>query len=92
MIINNISIRNLKSFGNEKQKIELKNEGNLILLSGVNGSGKSSIMDSFDYVLYNKVKGRKSKKLSYQVWQIDLMENLKWKLISIHKKELMFVL
>lgn len=63
MIINNISIRNLKSFGNEKQKIELKNEGNLILLSGVNGSGKSSIMDSFDYVLYNKVKGRKSKKV-----------------------------
>ena len=63
MIIKNISIKNLKSFGNDPQKIELTNEGNLILLSGVNGSGKSSIMDSFDYVLYNKVKGRKSKKV-----------------------------
>lgn len=40
MVIKKISIKNLKSFGNEKQEIELKNEGNLILLSGVNGSGK----------------------------------------------------
>jgi exonuclease SbcC len=63
MIINNISIKNLKSFGNEEQILELGNEGNLILLSGKNGSGKSSIIDSFDYVFYNKVKGRKSKKV-----------------------------
>lgn len=63
MIIKNISIKNLKSFGNDPQEINLTNEGNLILLSGKNGAGKSSIIDSFDYVLFNKVKGRKSKKL-----------------------------
>ena len=63
MIINNISIKNLKSFGNDEQTIELNDEGNLILLSGRNGAGKSSIIDSIDYVLYNKVKGRKSKKV-----------------------------
>lgn len=40
MIINKISIKNLKSFGNEKQEIELTNEGSLILLSGRNGAGK----------------------------------------------------
>tara|TARA_R110000772_G_scaffold2410_1_gene8270 strand:+ start:3469 stop:5151 length:1683 start_codon:yes stop_codon:yes gene_type:complete len=63
MIINNITIKNLKSFGNDSQEINLTNEGNLILLSGRNGSGKSTIIDAFDYVLYNKVKGRKSKKV-----------------------------
>ena len=63
MIIDRITIKNLKSFGNDVQEIELTNEGNLILLSGKNGAGKSSIIDSFDYVLFNKVKGRKSKKV-----------------------------
>tara|TARA_R110000772_G_scaffold2855_1_gene10427 strand:+ start:150 stop:1835 length:1686 start_codon:yes stop_codon:yes gene_type:complete len=63
MIVDKITIKNLKSFGNDVQEINLTNEGNLILLSGKNGAGKSSIIDSFDYVLYNKVKGRKSKKV-----------------------------
>jgi exonuclease SbcC len=63
MIINKITIKNLKSFGNDVQEIDLTNDGNLILLSGKNGAGKSSIIDSFDYVLFNKVKGRKSKKV-----------------------------
>lgn len=40
MIIKNISIKNLKSFGNDPQEINLTNEGNLILLSGKNGAGK----------------------------------------------------
>lgn len=62
MIIKNLNIKNFKSFGNNEQSIELKDEGSLILLSGKNGSGKSSIIDSFDYVFYNKVGGRKNKK------------------------------
>jgi len=41
MIIKSISIRNFKSFGNNTQKINFKiNEGELILLTGNNGSGK----------------------------------------------------
>lgn len=63
MIINKLTIQNFKSFGNEVQELILENKGNLILLSGRNGSGKSSIIDGFDYALYNKVKGRKSKKV-----------------------------
>jgi len=63
MVIKDISIKNFKSFGNEEQKIELPNKGNLYLLSGRNGAGKSSIIDSFDYCFFNKVKGRKQKKV-----------------------------
>lgn len=63
MIIKKITIKNLKSFGNDVQEIDLTNEGNLILLSGRNGAGKSSIIDAFDYALFNIVKGRKSKKV-----------------------------
>ena len=41
MIIKSISIRNFKSFGNNKQKITFKvDEGELILLTGDNGEGK----------------------------------------------------
>lgn len=41
MIIKSISIKNFKSFGNNKQIINFKpDEGELILLSGDNGSGK----------------------------------------------------
>jgi len=63
MEVNKISIKNMKSFGNDSQTINFDSGGNLILMSGRNGSGKSTIIDSFDYVLFNKVKGRKSKKV-----------------------------
>lgn len=63
MIIKKLTIRNFKSFGNDEKVIELSNEGSLNLLTGRNGSGKSSIMECFDYVFYNKVKGRKNKKI-----------------------------
>lgn len=63
MVIKNISIKNFKSFGNDPQSLELPDKGNLFLLSGRNGAGKSSIIDSFDYCFFNKVKGRKQKKV-----------------------------
>jgi DNA repair exonuclease SbcCD ATPase subunit len=63
MVVKELTIKNLKSFGNETQKISLTDEGKLILLSGRNGAGKSSIIDSFDYVFFNKVAGRKAKKV-----------------------------
>ena len=62
MLINEISIRGFKSYGNNPQVLKLNTEkGELILLAGSNGSGKSSLLDSFDYVLYGKVRGRKKK-------------------------------
>ena len=62
MKIEKISIKGLKSFGNNPQTIELSTDnGTLNLLQGPNGAGKSSIIDAFDYVFYNKVKGKSKK-------------------------------
>lgn len=60
MLINKITIKNFRSFGNDEQTIELPiDKGQLILISGGNGEGKSSILQNFDYTLFGKVKGRK---------------------------------
>lgn len=40
MIINSISLRNFKSYGNNLQKLSFPKEGSLILLTGPNGNGK----------------------------------------------------
>lgn len=65
MLISEIGIRNFKSFGNNEQVLKLNTEkGDLILLVGHNGSGKSSLIESIDYTLYNKVKGKKKKWLT----------------------------
>lgn len=63
MIISEIGIRGFKSFGNSEQTCKLKTDkGELILLTGSNGNGKSSFIESFEYVLYGKVKSMKKKK------------------------------
>jgi DNA repair exonuclease SbcCD ATPase subunit len=63
MIIEEISIKGFKSFGNTEQTLKLNTEkGELILLCGQNGSGKSSLLESTDYILYGKVKSGKAKK------------------------------
>jgi DNA repair exonuclease SbcCD ATPase subunit len=65
MLISEITLRNFKSYGNNKQTLKLNTEkGDLILMVGKNGSGKSSLIESIDYVLYNKVKGVKRKWLT----------------------------
>jgi DNA repair exonuclease SbcCD ATPase subunit len=62
MLINEIGIRGFKSYGNNEQVLKLNIEkGELILLVGNNGAGKSSLLDSFDYVLYGKVRGKKKR-------------------------------
>jgi exonuclease SbcC len=62
MLISEIGIRGFKSYGNNEQILKLNTEkGDLILLVGNNGSGKSSLLDSFDYVLYGKVRGKKKR-------------------------------
>jgi len=63
MIISEITLKNFKSFGNNEQTLKLNTQsGELILLAGSNGNGKSSLIESFEYVLYNCVKSGKSKK------------------------------
>lgn len=65
MVIVNIKIRNFKSFGNNLNEITLSvDKGELILLQGINGSGKSSIIEAFDFALYGKVRGKKKKYLT----------------------------
>ena len=63
MLISELSIKGYKSFGNNTQTIKLNTEkGELILLVGNNGNGKSSLLESFEYCLYGKVKSSKAKK------------------------------
>ena len=63
MVISEIGIRGFKSFGNSEQSLKLQTDkGELILLTGSNGNGKSSFIESFEYVLYGKVKSMKKKK------------------------------
>jgi DNA repair exonuclease SbcCD ATPase subunit len=63
MLISEIGIRGYKSFGNNEQVLKLNTErGELLLLVGNNGNGKSSLLESFEYVLYGKVKSGKTKK------------------------------
>jgi DNA repair exonuclease SbcCD ATPase subunit len=62
MIISELSLKNFKSFGNSPQILKLNTEkGELILLVGNNGNGKSSLISSFEFVLYGKCKGNKKK-------------------------------
>jgi DNA repair exonuclease SbcCD ATPase subunit len=63
MIISEITLKNFKSFGNNEQTLKLNtNNGELILLAGSNGNGKSSLIESFEYCLFNCVKSGKNKK------------------------------
>ena len=63
MLISEIGIRGYKSFGNNEQIVKLNTKsGELVLLVGKNGNGKSSLLESFEYTLYGKVKSGKTKK------------------------------
>jgi len=63
MNIKEITIKGFKSFGNNEQTFKLNQEkGELILLTGSNGNGKSSFIESFEYTLFGKIKSMKKKK------------------------------
>ncbi len=62
MLISELGIKGFKSYGNNEQILKLNTEkGELILLVGNNGAGKSSLLDSFDYTLYGKTRGKKKR-------------------------------
>lgn len=59
MILNELIIKNFRSFGNNTNVIKFNTtEGELNLIIGKNGSGKTSIINSIDFNLHKKVKGR----------------------------------
>jgi len=63
MLIEEISIQNFKSFGNNKQTIKFDNTGKLILLCGDNGAGKSSFQETIDFTLFGVVRGKERKRI-----------------------------
>jgi len=63
MIINSIALRNFKSYGNNLQKLTFSEEGSLILLTGTNGNGKSSLLESIDFSLFSIVRGKNTKRV-----------------------------
>ena len=63
MVIKEIGIRGFKSYGNNESVLKLNTDkGELILLLGENGNGKSALLESVEYSLYNKVRSDKRKK------------------------------
>lgn len=64
MNIKEIYWKNFKSYGNKKQHISFSDDGSLILLSGLNGSGKTSIKDVIEFCLFGKCSGRQNKRLA----------------------------
>lgn len=77
MIIEKLEIKNFKSYGNNLQTINLSpDKGELILLHGANGNGKSSLTEALDYTLFNKVKGKKKKTVTLSTLPNRLNNNL----------------
>lgn len=68
MRILNLEFKNFASYGNTVQKLKFEKDHNdLILLSGVNGSGKSSISKAIIYALYGKVDNENLKDLPNRI-------------------------
>lgn len=76
MIINSLEFRNIKSYGNKIQRIEFGTEGGLILLTGTNGAGKSTIQDSIDLALFNQVRGKQTSKIPLKYFPNRLNKEL----------------
>lgn len=64
MIVKSLEFKNINSYGNKLQRIEFREDGNLILLRGENGHGKSTIKQVLEFAPYDKVQGISGKKLS----------------------------
>jgi len=61
MKIKKIEWRNVASYGNKIQKLELPEKGGLVQVVGENGVGKSTISDVITFGLYGKLEGKKLK-------------------------------
>lgn len=63
MKINKIQFKNIKSFGNRLEEISLSDTGELILLTGKNGAGKSTIQEVIDLTIFGQIRGKNTKKI-----------------------------
>ena len=63
MKINKIQFKNIKSFGNRLEEISLSDTGELILLTGKNGVGKSTIQEVIDLTIFGQIRGKNTKKI-----------------------------
>lgn len=62
MIISEIIVKGFKSYGNNPQTLKLNTQkGELCLLVGKVGNGKSALINTFEYTLYGKCRGRSRK-------------------------------
>ena len=83
MIIKSISLKNFKSFGNNKQTINFNTtNGDLILISGKNGHGKSSFQQSLDFCSFGIVRGKSGKRVPQSILPNRINKNLWGKIIS----------
>lgn len=63
MKIKRIKWKNFNSYGNKEQEIVLNEDNSFTLLMGLNGSGKSSIVNVITYGLYGKLQNKNLKDL-----------------------------
>lgn len=63
MKINRIKWKNFNSYGNKEQEIILDYDSSFTLLMGLNGSGKSTIVNVITYGLYGKLQNKNLKDL-----------------------------
>jgi exonuclease SbcC len=59
MKLRRVDIKNFKSYGNATQTFTFNEGGELVLVVGSNGSGKSSIQEAIDWGLFGKVRGKR---------------------------------
>jgi len=76
MIINSVGLKNFKSYGNNMQKVIFKKGGELILLSGDNEAGKSSLIEAIDFTLYGIVRGKNRSKIAISKLPNRINKNL----------------
>jgi exonuclease SbcC len=63
MRIKKIQFKNIKSFGNKLEEITFSDNPELILLTGTNGVGKSTIQESIDLTIFGQIRGKNKKKI-----------------------------
>lgn len=77
MIIKSISLKNFKSFGNNKQFVNFNTtNGELILITAQNGAGKTSFQQSFDFSLFGIVRGKNGKRVPQSILPNRVNKNL----------------
>jgi DNA sulfur modification protein DndD len=87
MIIKSITLKNFKSFGNNKQTLTFNTvTGDLILITGKNGNGKSSLQQSIDFSLYGIVRGKNGKRVPQSILPNRINKNLETEIEFINNK------